>query len=47
MKIYVMDQGIVEYVAVAVPERVKQYLSVTEDKVANCKLSKDLNREPK
>lgn len=47
MKIYVMDQGIVEYLAVAVPERVKQYLSVTEDKVAKCKFSENLNREPK
>lgn len=41
-----MDQGNVGYIAVAVPERVKQYLSVTEDNAANCKFS-DLNHEPK
>lgn len=34
-----------EYIAVAVPERVKQYLSMTEYKAANCKFSKDLNHE--
>lgn len=47
MKIYVIDQGNVEYIVVAVPERVKQYLSVTEDKAAECKISDDLNYEPK
>lgn len=39
MKIYVIEQGNVEYIVVAVPERVKQYLSVTEDKAADGKLS--------
>lgn len=34
-----------EYIAVAIPERVKQYLSMTEYKAANCKFSKDLNHE--
>lgn len=33
--------------AVAVPERVKQYMSVTKDKAANCKINKDQNHEPK
>lgn len=30
-----MGQGNIEYIPVAVPERVKQYLSVIEDKTAN------------
>lgn len=45
MEKYVMHQGNIEYIPVAVPERGKQYLFVIEGKAANCKVSNDLNSE--